>query len=434
MDYIDKLNSKMSISPGIYRDGLNDKDELAGKILLFCISPFLAFLYSLRRPASNSSYVIYFLFGIIFCWNMDERDPTRYDDFSGIMDRFKEESYTTGEISRQIYDTVNFNEDAPKELFENILNWFTKLFTDNYHVFFALASVFYLTFMLSSLRNITGDRRFKGGFYGLLVMALFVLPRDIITVQNPRYTVGFWYCILCIIGFLKSKASARKKYCIMIMFAPFFHSAFWPFIILFYLGVWSTNLSLKKLMSIYFVSIPFSLFSYDLIKDFDVSILPLPKEMLFWVERYLSEDYYNRYSVAHGSGLWLIDAIFNFYKSVVYVLVPIFIWKKVKGKSQQLVLSENKQRLLSFFIFLTSIINVMQPIPVIGTRYGFFSQVLAAFVLFKLLYPNKKLVMWLASAWIYPSFKRYLFKGAVASCVPPDIWMMPLPYIIFDGI
>lgn len=49
---------------------------------------FAAFLGSLLRPTSKSSFVIYFLFGILFCWHMDPKGLVVYDDYIGIRDLF----------------------------------------------------------------------------------------------------------------------------------------------------------------------------------------------------------------------------------------------------------------------------------------------------------------------------------------------------------
>ena len=41
-------------------------DDKAVKLILFVISPFLSFVYSLRRINTRSSYVVFFLFAIFF--------------------------------------------------------------------------------------------------------------------------------------------------------------------------------------------------------------------------------------------------------------------------------------------------------------------------------------------------------------------------------
>ena len=72
----------------------NDAKELIIKLVLFVICPFAAFLGSLLRPTSKSSFVIYFLFGIIFCWHMDPKGLVAYDDYIGIRDLFLKYKYT----------------------------------------------------------------------------------------------------------------------------------------------------------------------------------------------------------------------------------------------------------------------------------------------------------------------------------------------------
>lgn len=40
------------------------------KLVLFLISPFFAFVYSLRTMRTRSSYVVYFLFAIFLEWRL----------------------------------------------------------------------------------------------------------------------------------------------------------------------------------------------------------------------------------------------------------------------------------------------------------------------------------------------------------------------------
>lgn len=76
----------------------NDAKELVIKLVLFVICPFAAFLGSLLRPTSKSSFVIYFLFGILFCWHMDPAGLTEYDDYMGIRDEFLAYKYSMADF------------------------------------------------------------------------------------------------------------------------------------------------------------------------------------------------------------------------------------------------------------------------------------------------------------------------------------------------
>ena len=112
----------------------NDAKELVIKLVLFVIWPFAAFLGSLLRPTSKSSFVIYFLFGIIFCWHMDPKGLVAYDDYIGIRDLFLKYKYTMTDFYDKLWLYITF-EGKEKELYSVFLNAFTRQFSDNYHLF-----------------------------------------------------------------------------------------------------------------------------------------------------------------------------------------------------------------------------------------------------------------------------------------------------------
>lgn len=112
----------------------NDAKELVIKLVLFVLCPFAAFLGSLLRPTSKSSFVIYFLFGILFCWHMDPKGLVVYDDYIGIRDLFLKYKYTMTDFYDKLWLYITF-EGKEKELYSVFLNAFTRQFSDNYHLF-----------------------------------------------------------------------------------------------------------------------------------------------------------------------------------------------------------------------------------------------------------------------------------------------------------
>lgn len=98
----------------------NDAKELVIKLVLFVLCPFAAFLGSLLRPTSKSSFVIYFLFGILFCWHMDPKGLVVYDDYIGIRDLFLKYKYTMTDFYDKLWLYITF-EGKEKELYSVFL-------------------------------------------------------------------------------------------------------------------------------------------------------------------------------------------------------------------------------------------------------------------------------------------------------------------------
>lgn len=412
----------------------DDNSDLVAKLLLFIFSPFLSFLCSLSRPGSKSSYIIYFLFGIVFAWHMDSRNPNHYDDFLGIVERFKATNYSTQEMINCLINFFSFSEDAPKEIFEIVLIWFSKLIADNYHIYFALASIFYLLFMLKSMKFITSDKKFQGGFWGVLIMALFYLPRDIITIQNPRFVVGFWFNVMCTLIYFFDDKKTKYIYALLIVLSPIFHSGMWFYVGAFLFCVLFISLfkNDKFYIILFYLTIPFSFLSYEVLSQFDFSVLPLPSKLSQSINIYLSDETYSTYIKQSGkSGFWWVQAIFDWLTILSYSLIPLFVIRK---RTSCIVLRQDIS-FFRYFLLFCSIVNFIQTIPVLGFRYYYFFRVFAIIVWFKYVFPrHNKYLLFILLACSFSLFMRYFYNGAVSVCVPPGIWWEPLPWLIFDGL
>lgn len=399
--------------------------EWTFKAILFLLWPFGAFLYSLRDAASKSSYVIYFLFGVLFCWHMNPTGVERFDDLIGIMKRVIESNYSWSDIGEQIISYFSFSDDGAKELYENFLICLSKTFTPNPHLFFALASIPYLVFMLKSLKQITTDEKFDSSIYGLLILALFVMPRDIITVQNPRFTTAVWIVVYATIKFYQQK-SYSLKYFAFIVVTPLIHSAFW-----FYVLVFIGGLVLRRFPSItiwlLYLSVPFSYMSYDILSGLDYSFMP--SSIRVWTEGYLDEDHYNAY-VAHtgASGFYWVQQVASIYRNTVYLIIPLFLWR-IKDKPAVKRFGD----LFRYYIYFFAVVNFIQVVPVLGERFMWIVQILSLYLFFKIIYPKHKILLWLLiSSWVYFAFRRYFYGGALSSSVPLEIFYMPAPTLIAD--
>jgi hypothetical protein len=405
----------------------NDAKDLIIKLIIFIFWPFGAFLVSLFNAASKSSYVIYFLFGIIFCWHMNPTGAA-YNDIVGIMEKVISSNFTSADIWNQIVAFFTFSEDSPKELYENVLIWISKSFSQNPHLFFALASIPYSIFMLASLKKITSDEKFTNCLYCLLILFLFVLPRDIITVQNPRFTTGVWISIYATISFFASNKHKWLFY-LLILLTPCLHSGFWFYVIAFTLGLFVMKFE-KLMLILLVVSIPFSFFTYDFLSAINLNNLPLPPSLMKWAQSYLSEESYERF-VSHkgGTGYFWIAEGFGFISKVAYLYMVYYFVKFKREISNDKGLST----LLRYFIYFYAMVNFIQFIPVLGNRFYWIIRILAIYLWFKEVYPrnsNILLLVLLGSTW--EIFHRYFYHGAVYTTVPLGILYEPLPLLIND--
>lgn len=408
---------------------------LGVKLLLFVISPFISFLYSLKNPASRSSYIIYFLFGVIFCWHMDSRNPGHYDDYIGIMERFINDSaYSFSELCEIFIKSITLADDAPKDFFEVFLTSVTKWISDNYHLFFAFASIFYLTFMLSSLKIITNDKKFRAGLWGLVIMGLFVLPRDIVTVQNPRYTCGLWFNVMNTLNFYLIDTRKRWLFAILVVFSPLFHSGMWPYVFFFFFCmVMSKIIKAERIYALlFYISIPFSFLSYDVLSQFNFQALGLPSYIQASLDTYFSDESYARFIENAGrAGFWWVRAIFDWLTIAAYSLIPVYLMKYC----DEIKDDKRMTHFFNHFLLFAAIVNFVQAIPEFGNRYYHFFRIFVIFMWFKIVFPrHNNLLKFVIFAVSFITINRYFLGGAVSVCVPPGIWWKPLPWLIFDGL
>lgn len=403
--------------------------ELIPKLALFIIAPFFTFLYSLRRANSFSSYVIYFLFGAIFCWHLDSTGLGHYDDLIGILERFRTFNYNTNEVLQIIYDYFSFSGNGEKEIYEIILMWFTKLFSNNPHTYFFLASIPFLIFYLKSLKYITADEKFDNGVICLLIMLLFVLPRDIITIQNPRYATAMWLAVFATLRYFTTKKN-NAIYFLLILTTVLIHSAFWFYVIVFISGLFMIKYP-NILYKVLIISIPISFLSVDLISAVSLESLPLPSNLIRWASFHFNEEnFQNEILGANGSGFFWVGQFFALFRQVTYACIPIILWKYRQEINER---TDGIRPLFYFYIFYFAIVDLIQSIPVLGARTYFISRILSILLWFKIVYPrrNKFLLLLLAScAW--EIFQRYFYTGAVYTSVPLNIIYTPLPMLIID--
>lgn len=399
------------------------KRERLYYILFFLIWPFGALLSTLKYMKGKHFLFIYGLFCILFCWNFDVRSQLHYDDLSGIAGIFMYNDLTTSDFINILEKYFSGHQDATREIYLYFMIWLTRLFSDNPHTFFAMCSLPYLFFQIKAFKIMIDNPKFHNGLIGFLFIFLFMLPRDIITIQNPRFTTALWLCIYVIMKYYSNKGSYKTL--LWLVLTPLIHSSFWVFIVIFFIGLFSKHFQ-NILMLLVYISIPFSYMSTEIMGNLDLTpIIPLPDSLNTWVLTYLEKE--SEAKTYGTSGLYWVPILFDFLKTTTYLIVPFLLWRKRDE------LNRNHKSLFSFYLFLFAIVNLLQPVPVLGGRYMWFVQILSIYMLL-LAYGDKAkkylIIILIANSWFI--FNRYLFRGAVSRSVPPIVFYTPTPYIVYE--
>lgn len=409
----------------------NQNDDLQSantlfKLAAFLICPFVAFLIALLKPASKSSYLIYFIFGMLFSWSMFYNDPTNYIDFIAISQRFYEvgDNITLSDILES-FTSLWSNDSQHKDIYNLLINWITHLFSDNFHTMYVVASVPYLFLMLGSLKNITNNRHFSIGISCYFILALFILPKDIFNIQNFRFSTASWLMIYsCLSFFYKGQKSAI----LLMLLTPLVHSSFYLFIGIFLLYFCFQKFQ-RTIIFVFYISIPFAFIGTDTI----TLQLPnfLPAYLQEWSDSYLSTESIQQFKTGiniSGTGFYFIRIFFDVFQRIMYLLIPIIIIHNQRALARH---PDNIKKLFYFFLLFLTIVNFIQPIPVLGKRFWEISRILNIFLWFIIIYPTQKthkFLFILSASWFYEIIYQTIphYEKVLSS----DFYIMNVFYLI----
>lgn len=359
-------------------------NEFIAKIILFIICPFLSFLYSLRKPASNSSLLIFFFYGLLYAWVMNANYES---DFSRIVDEFYSQSFTFSEVWKEFTNLLN-GTSKEKEIYRIFLFALTREFTtNNYHLLFFLASIPYMYFMIKSIKCITSDKKnYSNNFYFLVLIALFILPYNFFWISNFKFSTGVWISIFALIKILIDK---EKKYLILIFITPLIHSGFW-FLLLIISLFFLIRKRTQLLVYLFYISIPFAFIETNLISILDFSKYTfLPDSISTWGNNYLTDsEMLNKFGMYRkdGSGFYYVELFLGKLSVLSYISGLIIIISKgfIKHKISDIT------DFYTFVILIFTITNFIQIIPTLGNRYLSISEILFTFLWFKVFSNNPK--------------------------------------------
>lgn len=399
------------------------------KFLLFLIWPFAAWVYSLRTANTRSSYIIFFLFSLLLCWHMTAVPGSDYDDFKGILERFETTNDTFSELQFKIASYFSGADGAPKEIYEIIMIYIVKLFTDNYHFYFLLCAIPVAFCQLESLKRITSDIRYRAGTWiAIFILIMFIFPRDIITVQNPRFTTGFWICLVCSLYYF-SESKKHIYYLLPIALTPMIHSGLWLYLILILVfTLIPKNIRLLEFLAI--CSIPISFFDSNLYHNLNLSFLP--DTLYNWSLLHFNPDNITNQADLRA-GYWWVGTSFAYAMKIVYIYMLIIL---IKNK-QDVYNNEEASKFYPFYLYIVTIINFIKPIPVLGERYYWFLQIFTVYLWFKAFYPHRSkaiIMLMIASSWGLLSRYGYVVGGALSVTTELDMFFTPLPYLMGKGL
>lgn len=348
-----------------------EKDrEKAIKLVLFLISPFFAFIYSLFSIKTKSSFIVFFLFAVFFGMSFTVSNYREEGSIDGISYRIDFENdckiQTLNNYLYELKDYFSFK-GTQKDFYTNTISFIVSRFTNNYHYLFMVYAIIFILFALKSFKIFVLENNFATSLVCLSLAYLFMI-NDIFNINGVRFWTAAWVAVYAT---LKIFIHKNKKYYFLALITPFFHGAFWLFIIILLIG--SLFSKYEKLWVILFI---FSFFISNISSQIVSSNIEImPPFLVKLATPYLESEYVSALS-QKGSGFYWVNNIFSFLQSnYIFLLVFLFI------KESKLIKSYNSTKnIYMFLLVLITISNFLMPIPSVGKRFVMLTYPLIAYI------------------------------------------------------
>lgn len=347
----------------------NNTDK-ALKIILFLISPFIAFLYSLRTIKTKSSYTVFFLFcvffGLSFSVPLGKSEENRADGAS-YREKFELYKYVSdSEFYKRFNEYFTFEEGAKDYYFDTVAFYVSRV-TDNYHIMFMVFAIVFAYFGLKSLRFLTSEPKFDASLSCLILVYLFMI-NQIFNINGVRFWTAAWIGVYCIFQIFRN---GNKKYFLLALCTPFFHGAFWVYILVITFAYFSKWIQ-KVWVVLFFISFLVSNISVELVRGI---IDSLPSFIAGMAQSYTDEGYIEERAAA-GSGFYWVAEFFRF---AVRVYMNYLVWLFIKN-SNRITANPKTKALFAFLLIWMTFVNFTMSIPSLGGRYMYLAYPIIAYI------------------------------------------------------
>ncbi len=347
-----------------------DQRDVMAKVVLFLISPFFSFLYSLRRINTRSSYWVIFLFcalfGLCFTVVADNKSILDPSDASRYRYGFENRWITTfPELKDSFIEFWKFEGSDVRDIYHLLLSVLVRTFSDNYHFLFFFVSIVFAFFMLKCLRFFTQQKEFKNNIACFLLLVLFT-TNTISNIDGFRFWTAAWIGVYLIFQIFYN---GNNKYIPWLLVLPMVHRSFFIFWFLVAIGYFSRD-KFNVFKGVYFFSI-FLAAAGMFIMSRVAGFLPLMFSQMM-------EGYANN----SLSDIWGTRKIIEQLLPVLYINILFIIMYK---RTPQKLLDEKTIRLFNFTLVYLTLVNTVLMIPSLGVRYIILSYPLIAVLWLKII-------------------------------------------------
>lgn len=340
---------------------VNNKNERNNKIIIFIISPFMAFLYSLRHMNTKSSFAVFYGFAICFGMAFSVQSYESLSNTSTGIDagRYRLEfersaNMSSAEFYRDLNTYFDFDE-GDKDFYYISMVYLVSRFTHNYHWLFMAFAIVFAFFQLKALKFLVEEENWRNGLF-CIILAAFFTWNQIFNINAMRFYTAAWIAVYAVFQiFLKG----RKRYFLLLAITPFFHTSF--FLIS---SVIVFAFFLKRFELFWIILFIVSFFGSTVFAEIINMVADyLPDSIAKTAKGYTDEEQLYSDITFSGSGFWWVPMMFDkLYKIYTNVIVALFIINR------NMIKKDKCKNLYLFAIIFMTFINFSIPIPALGIR------------------------------------------------------------------
>jgi hypothetical protein len=397
-----------------------NKVARAMKVILFFISPFLAFFYALKSIKTKSSYIIFFLvalfFGMSFTVPKGDLLGSTFDGsfYREVFDQIRIESLL--DYKNGLHDFLTFNANRKDYYFETVAFLVSRI-SSNYHVLFFVLAFVFAFFSLKSLQFLTSENNFTPTL-SCFILAYLFMSNQIFNINGVRFWTAAWIGVYCIFQIFRN---GNIRYFFLLFLLPFVHGAFWLFIAVVLIAYFLSRFD-KIWVVLFFVSFFVSSIALEIVSDVSSYLPPFLQSL---VHSYSSSEALAKFNQS-GEGFSWMATLFNFLMRLyINLLVYLFIKNSAVIKTN----SKTKKVYLLLLVYMT-FVNFVLPIPSLGVRYIVLAYPLIAYI-WLVNFKGRKYQQFLYALPIVFSFAIYTQIVQYVTVLPFEFYISNPFYLIY---
>lgn len=334
---------------------ISTKEKGKGALALFFLHPFAAFLLALNNLKSRSSFIVIFLFFILFGYTFiaqnEAADSFRYIEKFNI--------YKNLGFTQYIYDIKEFFsfESNIKDIYEISTYYFVSRFTGNYHFLMALWAVVFSFFYLKSFRFFVLRPEFKKSLFVSLLAFLFLYSNNIFNINGVRFWTAAWVAVYVIFEIVVNK---NYRFIALSLITPLIHISYLFFVAVLIIFLLTRRYE-KLWVILFFVSFFVAEISVELVQNYQ-QYLPQALQNMIWSYT-ISENMEERQNIIENAPLYarILNSLPRYFYNV---LMFVFIYNKKRFRA-----FKDATVVFTFLLVWMSFVNFTMAIPSFGGRF-----------------------------------------------------------------